>query len=76
MIGETVQKIKAEITAVNPEVDIREGFRDMNDLVKRTSDVAEKGDVVVLSPGCASFGLFENYKQRGELFKKAVRKLK
>jgi UDP-N-acetylmuramoylalanine--D-glutamate ligase len=75
LIGETATEIKEKIFAVNPSIDLREGFTDMDDLVKRTSDIAKAGDVVVLSPGCASFGLFDNYKQRGELFKEAVKKL-
>ena len=36
---------------------------------------AEKGDVVLLSPACASFDLFKNYEDRGNQFKKAVREL-
>ena len=40
--------------------------------VQRASVYAEKGDVVLLSPACASFDLFENYKDRGDKFKKAV----
>ena len=36
---------------------------------------ASKGDVVLLSPACASFDLFKNYEDRGNQFKKAVREL-
>lgn len=72
LIGGTAEEIKSKILCVNPSADIREGFTDMDELVSRASEAAKMGDVVVLSPGCASFGLFENYKQRGELFKKTV----
>ena len=41
--------------------------------VAQASRLAEKGDVVLLSPACASFDLFKNYEDRGEQFKKAVR---
>ncbi len=37
--------------------------------------LAKKGDTVLLSPACASFDLFENYEDRGQQFKKAVRSL-
>ena len=43
--------------------------------VKAAYGVSQKGDVVLLSPACASFDLFKNYEDRGEQFKKAVRDL-
>ena len=43
--------------------------------VRKCADFAEPGDVVLLSPCCASFDLFKNYEDRGQQFKEAVRKL-
>ena len=43
--------------------------------VRAAFHFANKGDVVLLSPACASFDLFKNYEDRGEQFKKAVRDL-
>jgi len=45
------------------------------DAVKQSYHLGKKGDVVLLSPACASFDLFENYEERGQKFKQAVRSL-
>ena len=45
------------------------------DAVKMADSLASAGDVVLLSPCCASFDLFKNYEDRGRQFKEAVRNL-
>ena len=47
----------------------------MNEAVGFSYQLAEKGDVVLLSPACASFDMFSNFEHRGTEFKKSVRSL-
>ena len=47
----------------------------MQEAVQKAYYLAEKGEMVLLSPACASFDLFENYEERGWKFKEEVRKL-
>jgi UDP-N-acetylmuramoylalanine--D-glutamate ligase len=49
--------------------------RSLKDAVDIASKTAQPGDVVLLSPGCTSFDEFDNFEQRGELFKEWVRQL-
>jgi UDP-N-acetylmuramoylalanine--D-glutamate ligase len=44
----------------------------MHPIVSSAALLAKPGDIVILSPACASFGMFTNYKDRGAQFKKAV----
>lgn len=56
-------------------VDIMIEVDDIQDAVKLSQRIAEKGDTVLLSPCCASFDLFKNYEDRGNQFKEAVQNL-
>jgi len=56
-------------------VDIMVEVNNMEDAVKMAQRLSEKGDTVLLSPACASFDLFENYEDRGNQFKQAVKNL-
>lgn len=56
-------------------VDMMIEVNNMEDAVKMAQRLSEKGDTVLLSPACASFDLFENYEDRGNQFKKAVKNL-
>ena len=47
----------------------------MEEAVRRASDMAERGETVLLSPGAASFGLFNHEFHRGSAFVSAVKKL-
>lgn len=62
-------KLVKEFTGVVPEVISCTSFEEA---MRAAKAAARPGDAVLLSPACASFDLFKNYEQRGELFKKWV----
>ena len=45
----------------------------LEEAVERAHELGRPGDNVLLSPACASWGMFDNYEQRGDLFKALVR---
>ena len=47
----------------------------LEEAVQVCADKAESGDAVLLSPACASWGMFPNYEVRGRVFKELVHKL-
>ena len=74
LIGQTAQKIA--------ECAKRHGFNsiifeeNLQDAVAYCHENAVDGDAVLLSPACASWGQFDNYEQRGDMFKEYVRSYK
>ena len=75
-IGVEWQRIKAQFRVQNSKFIIIEEAKNMEQIVKAASKIALQGDVVLLTPACASFDMFKNYKDRGEQFKSEVLKLK
>ena len=79
------ERVKAIICLGVDNTKIHEAFENVvpqmfdvtsaQDAVKTADSIAEGGDVVLLSPCCASFDLFKNYEDRGRQFKEAVRNL-
>ena len=49
--------------------------KDLEEAVTVSHDMAEKGDIVLLSPACASFDMFQDFQDRGRQFKKIVMEL-
>lgn len=64
-------KLVREFTGVIPQIVSTDSFEAAMTAAK---SAAKAGDIVLLSPACASFDLFKNYEQRGELFKEWVLK--
>ena len=68
--NEKLKKAFANVIAVIKET------QDVKELVHMAQKEAQSGDVVLLSPACASFDLFRNYEDRGDQFRAAVQELK
>ena len=47
----------------------------LEEAINICKDNANEGDAVLLSPACASWGMFKNYEERGDIFKKIVNEL-
>jgi len=72
--GTASNKIKKELGSFFKEPSSFK-VKSMGEAVKKAARLAQKGDIVLLSPGAASFNLFKNEFDRGEQFKEAVKNL-
>jgi UDP-N-acetylmuramoylalanine--D-glutamate ligase len=78
LVGETKEKIKkvAQLAGVQ-EIALIQGGKEtagevIQEAVKKAATLAQPGDVVLLSPACASWDMFPSYEVRGRIFKEAV----
>ncbi len=68
-LGESAEKVMRELGASAPAA---ESAGSMEDAIRRARRLARPGDIVLLSPACASFDMFDNYEDRGDTFKRLV----
>ena len=71
-IGESKDRVEAQLGKVPPHFEAAETMRDA---VRQAKKVAKRGEVVLLSPACSSFDMFDDYEHRGRVFKEEVNKL-
>ena len=74
LLGETAKEIAK--TAKKLDYQVIHQVESIKQAVNLANDLSTAGDVVLLSPACSSLDMFANYKERGELFKKAVADLR
>lgn len=79
LLGDTKEKIKNAFNKLKEEKGIEVKIIEVNNLeeaVDKAREISESGDIVTLSPACASFDMFPNFMVRGDKFKQIVNKLK
>jgi UDP-N-acetylmuramoylalanine--D-glutamate ligase len=71
-VGESADKVHRELGA---EACSRTRAASMEDALEKARAAAAPGDVVLLSPACASFDMYESYEERGDIFRRLVHNL-
>ena len=77
LMGKTAKKISSEVESLLLEKNTKNNLKiffakNMEEAVKTAKENATEGDKIVLSPACASFGLYKNFEERGNHFKEIV----
>jgi UDP-N-acetylmuramoylalanine--D-glutamate ligase len=76
LIGASADRLATELAGVVEAGVEMQRCADLEDAVRRAAAAARPGDVVLLSPACASFDAFENFERRGERFREIVEGLR
>jgi UDP-N-acetylmuramoylalanine--D-glutamate ligase len=79
-LGETREKLArvaelAGLSAVETVEPVKDAEATLQEAVQRAAALAESGDIVLLSPACASWDMFKSYEQRGRIFKQSAHTL-
>ena len=72
LIGEAKGRIKNMITFPEEKIIFSD---DLKDAVLKSYNMSQEGDNIILSPGCASFDMFKNFEERGEIFRNIVNQI-
>ncbi len=72
LIGQTAGKIAESIKKAGQGDLILHFAANMEEAVNLCSKIAQKGDVVLMSPACASYDMFKNYQERGKVFRESI----
>jgi UDP-N-acetylmuramoylalanine--D-glutamate ligase len=79
LLGVDRERIREALARHAPDVPVVEVSRTdtgaMDDVVSAAAGLARPGDTVLLAPGCASWDMYRDYAQRGDVFAEAVRRL-
>jgi UDP-N-acetylmuramoylalanine--D-glutamate ligase len=71
-LGESADKVYEELGA---EAEERATARSMEEALDQAQRFAQPGDAVLLSPACSSFDMYEDYEERGNIFRRLVKTL-
>ena len=74
LIGTTAEKIKEAIEAGGGDcpISIENTFQEA---IEKANRISSRGDIILLSPACASYDMFDNFQQRGDIFRRAAQQL-